>query len=207
LKNRRLFILASTADEGASRIIGWLRKQYGVPIEFVPFQFFTDEEGILLETERIPTEPITRQKGWDGDWFFNTNETHTKGAYQHMISKSVIALFGYDPGKGEAKLRRPSEGDWVFAYVNQKGIIAAGTILDDGPAPGIGVFGEGAKHEFHRRVKWDYITDVSNAINNSTVSGWGYNLPVRETICKIYDPVIAQRLRQELARRATKKSQ
>lgn len=40
LKSRRFFILASAGDESVKRIIGWLRDNYDVPIDFVLFQFY-----------------------------------------------------------------------------------------------------------------------------------------------------------------------
>ena len=204
LAERKLFILASAADEGVVRIIGWLRDTYNVPIQFVPFQFYSDDHGLLLETEAIPTEPITPQRTFSRDWLFNTNETYGKGAYENMFERSVIAVHGYPPGKGEAKLERPEPGDRVFAYVNGRGIVGIGRFVDDSVSPGSGVFHAGAQREFHRRVKWDELAPLDLGITASEVGGWGYNLPVRETLCRIYNANIGDRIASELSRRTSR---
>jgi hypothetical protein len=69
------------------------------------------------------------------DWFFNTNETYAKDAYIQMMSKSVIALYGYPAGVGEHKLARPATGDRIFAHVNEKGIVAVGYVVGPNPTP------------------------------------------------------------------------
>lgn len=203
LAERKLFILASAAEEGVVRIISWLRERYNVPIQFVPFQFYSDDHGLLLETEAIPTEPITPQRTFSRDWLFNTNESYARGAYARMFERSVIALYGYPPGKGEAKLERPASGDRVFAYVNGRGIVGIGRFVDDRVFSAPGVFPKGSEREFHRRVQWEVLAPLELGVAPSAVSSWGYNLPVRETLCRIYNASIGNKIAAELSRRNT----
>ena len=77
LKQKRLFILASSEDESVKRIISWLRDTHHVPIDFVPFQFYQDDqhsEQLILEIEKIEVQqrPGKDDGPWQGDWFFNT---------------------------------------------------------------------------------------------------------------------------------------
>jgi hypothetical protein len=122
-----------------------------------------------------------------------------------MLRKSVVAVYGYPEGVGEAKLQRPVAGDRVFAYVNESGIIAVGTFLDDEVYPSQDVFDDRRPRprEFHRRVRWEARVEPRRGIDNSTVSGWGYRLPVRCTIAKMSDRQFGDRVQAELTRRQT----
>ena len=115
--------MAPGSDEGLLRIVKWL-KGYGVPISFVPFSLHanTDATDVLLEIEPLPVvnwpEGNTATE-WQGDWFFNTNETYGPGAYRKVFDQGVIAVFGYE--SGPANLAGSKKGERVFAYVNQRG--------------------------------------------------------------------------------------
>ena len=134
-KGHRIYIVAPGSDEGLLRIVEWLQ-EYGVPISFVPFTLHagtagTDDADILLEIEPLPRVPLAGENvvaEWRGDWFFNTNETNAPDAYRKMFKQGVIAIYGYE--NGAANLTGSAEGQRVFAYVNRKGMLAVGSIVD-----------------------------------------------------------------------------
>ena len=79
------------------------------------------------------------------DRLFNTNEKNAPGAYKKMFAQGVIAVYG--PWDDPRMLRGSTEGQRVFAYVNKKGILAVGYIVDSEPVHGTTVFGR--EIEFH----------------------------------------------------------
>ena len=183
LKTRRLFILASEADEGLKRIIRWLRDEHNVPIDFVPFAFFKHGGDVFLRIDKIEVQPVSQSGSFDGDWFFNSNETYAPGAWERMIEHGVIAAYGYGEATTKAKMDMPAKGDRVFVYVNRKGIIAAGKVAEDMSEQGSGVFDKSTEgDEYHRKVNWLVEVPIENAVSASEVSALGYNLPVRCTI-------------------------
>ena len=115
--------MAPASDKGLLRIVKWL-KEYGVPIDFVPFQLHADTNNadILLAIEPLPKVQLRGEnvvaEEWQGDWFFNTNETNAPNAYQKMFDQGVIAISGYETGA--ANLTGSAKGQRVFAYVNRK---------------------------------------------------------------------------------------
>ncbi len=202
LQERRLFILATSEDEDMKRIIDWLHKKYQVPIDFVPFQFYEDNGKLLLEISKINIEPLPQKEEWSGDWFFNTNETYSQGAYTKMFKESVIAVYGYKTGS--EILNRPKVGERVFTYVNRYGIAAVGTVVKGESFSCNTVFDREGEREFHRSVSWESIVDLENAIPTAKTSQWGYNLPVKATLCRIYNSTVAERIAEELKKRANK---
>jgi hypothetical protein len=200
-KVQRLYIVAPDSDSSLFRVINWL-KQYQVPIDYIPFKIMkTGEEDYLLRIRQIEVEPLPPKWGvWEGDWFFNTNETYGKGAYKKMVEQAVIAVYGYLDGK--QRLDKPSPGDRVFMYVNNVGIIGVGQIADDEPFSSGDVFGRKAEKEFHRRLVNFRTVSPRNAIRSAEVSQMRYNLPVRSTICKIYNPTVARWIAEEIDRRS-----
>ncbi|MEN6521454.1 MAG: hypothetical protein ABFD46_09955 [Armatimonadota bacterium] len=194
LKDRRLFILASSEDESMKRIISWLRDTYAVPIDFVPFQFYEDNEQVYLDIAKIDIEPLTIRTKWSGDWFFNTNETYSKGAYSVMLEQDVIAVYGYEGDRGKEMISQPAVGERVFAYLNSYGIIAVGTIVDDEVFSANSVFGKQHEKEFHRKVKWETKVKPAQAVSSAQVSQWNYNLPVRSTLCRMNAGAVADRI-------------
>lgn len=205
LRHRRLFILASSEDDSMKRIIAWLRDTYNVPIDFVPFQFYEDNGQVLLEVAKIEIETLSpdgwKRPSWSGDWFFNTNETYSKGAFRNILDQHVIAVYGYPDGEGERLLNQPAMNDRVFAYVNRIGIIAMGHIVGDECYSADSVFSKENEREFHRKVVWDVVVDPGKALSAQQSSQWGYNLPVRSTICRMYGGEISNRIAQELKNR------
>ncbi len=210
----RICIVAPDSDEGLRRIVDWL-KTYGVPISFVPFTLYADTNNdaadILLEIEPLPIEPLPIEPlpkdqaigessvtEWQGDWFFNTNETYAPGAYTKMFDQGVIAVFGgpWLMGRGIAKDQR------VFAYVNRKGILAVGHIVDGQVVPGTTVFDDlGREDEFHVKVDWETIVLDKGITNQAVPQNYAYNLPRRNVFCKMYRPEVADWIACELRRR------
>ena len=189
LKTKRLYVLASEADKGLQRIIKWLRDEHNVPIDFVPFAFFKHGNDVFLRMEKIDVKPIP-QLGFEGDWFFNSNETYAPGAW------------GYGEAITKAKMDLPARGDRVFVYVNRKGIIAAGKVAEEISEQGSGIFNKNTNgDEYHRKVDWLVKVPVKRAVSASDVSTFGYNLPVRCTIGRWNDSKVAERVADLLKNR------
>lgn len=199
LKQRQLFILASSVDESMKRIIRWLGESYNVPINYVPFQFYKNNDQVFLQISKIDIQPIIPKGGWSGDWFFNTNETYGKGAYKSLFEQSVIAVWGY-PNSQEI-LNRPEPGDRVFAYINGRGITAVGTFGEKDAFSSGSVFGRKNETEYNRKVTWEKIVDLNQAIKTVECSQWGYNLPVKSSLCKMYNGKVCQKIADELMKR------
>ena len=145
-KGYRLCIVARESDDGLKRIICWLL-QFGVPISSIPFALYAhveaEMEEMLLEIEQLrrddPRSPAAGGGEWHGDWIHNTNETNAPGAYRRMFDEGVVAIYGYETGPDN--LEGTTAGQRVFAYVNGKGILAVGHIVDGQVRPGTSVFG------------------------------------------------------------------
>ena len=202
-QGHRIFIVAPGSDKGLQRIVEWL-KEYGVPICFVPFTLHVgpDADDILLEIEPQPKLQVAGENvasSWQGDWFFNTNETYAPGAYRKMFDLGVIAIYGYE--SGPANLMGCSKDERVFAYVNRRGVLAVGRILDGQVVPGNTVFN--GEREFHVRVEWETIVSEGQGVTIKDVSGAvGYNLPVRCVFSGIYRHDAANWIADELHTRA-----
>lgn len=160
----------------------------------------TEEGDYLLQVRQIDVEPLPQEWGWEGDWFFNTNETYGKGAYKKMIEQAVIAVYGYHDGK--ERLDKPSPGNRVFMYVNNIGIIGKGLIAGEETFSSGGVFDKKDDREFHRTLVDLKVLSGKSAIKSADVSQMGYNLPVRSTLCKIYNPTVAKWISEEIERRS-----
>lgn len=203
---QRICIVAPGSDEGLQQIVRWLR-EYNVPISFVPFALYADADNdaadILLEIDPLPEVQATGENGvaeWQGDWFFNTNERYAPGAYQKMFDKGVIAIYGYETGP--ATLMGSAEKQRVFAYVNHKGILVVGRVVDGQVVPGDTVFDE-EYHQFHVKVNWETRAADDKGITIAEVKQHGYNLPVRNTFCKMRCPAdVVDWIADELQRRA-----
>ena len=206
-KGHRIYIVAPGSDKGLLRIVEWL-KEYGVPISFVPFTLYageagTDDADILLEIEPLSKVPLAVENveaEWQGDLFFNTNETHALGAYRKMFKQGVIAIYGYETGADN--LTGSAKGQRVFAYVNRKGILAVGSIVDGQAVSGNTVFNE--DHEFHVKVKWEAIVADDKGITDGEVrhNFYDYRLPVRNVFCGMSRHDIADWIAGKLQRRA-----
>lgn len=134
-----------------------------------------------------------------GDRFFNTNETNAPDAYKKMFDQGVIAIFGY--ATGPQKLMGSTADQRVFAYVNDKGILADGRIVDGQVIPGNTVFGQ--CREYHVKVEWETIVAEDKGITKEVVKGeHDYGLPIRNTFCQMYcPPDVTNWIADELQRR------
>ena len=200
-KGRRVCIVAPGSDEALRRIVDWLHG-YGVPIFFIPFSLYaeagTDDGEMLIEIEQLPKIQEGGGLGvreWDGDWFFNTNETHAPGAWTRMFEQNRIAIFGY--ANGPANLEGTSAGQHIFAYVNGRGILANGRVVDGDVFPGDSVFGQDL--EYHLRVKWETIVGEDRGVTTGQVQDrFGQGLAVRHVFCGMYGDMpawLAEQLR------------
>ena len=203
LRDRRLIILASSEDDSLKRIVAWLRDTYSVPIDFIPFQFYEDNGEVFLDMMKIEIEALSPRPDWSGDWFFNTNETFGKGAYTRMIDQHVMAVYGYPDSAG--LLNKPATSDRIFAYTNNYGIIAVGRVAEGEAYASNSVFGKQSEQEFHRKVAWDAVVEPSKALKPQQSSLWGYNLPVRSTLCRMYAGETGDRIAQELKNRESQR--
>ncbi len=133
------------------------------------------------------------------DRFFNTNETNAPGAYKKMFDQGVIAIFGY--ATGPQKLMGSTADQRVFAYVNDKGILAAGRIIDGQVIPGNTVFGQ--CREYHVKVEWETIVAEDKGITKEEVQQeHNYGLPIRNTFCQMHCcPDVTNWIADELQRR------
>jgi hypothetical protein len=202
-KGQRICVVAPGSDEELRRIVRWL-KQCGVPIEFVPFTLYASSNAadLLLEIEPLPKsrpDEAPAAVEWRGDWFFNTNETYAPGAYEKMFSQEAIAIQGYETGP--ENLTGTAEGQRVFAYVNRKGILAVGRVVDGNVIPGSTIFDD--ENEFHLKVKWDVIVAHDKGVTNREVAqAYDYNLPVRCVFCGLYRHDVADWIAAELRQRS-----
>ena len=207
-RGHRICIVAPGSDEDLSRIVEWL-KEYGVPISFVPFALYADADNdtadILLEIEPLPKVQAAGESvggEWQGDWFFNTNETYKPGAYSKMfgqgVGQGVIAIYGYEDGP--VKLEGSAAGQRVFAYVNEKGILAVGRIVDGQVISGNTVFNE--DREFYVKVEWETIVADDKGVKNWEIrQKYDRGLPVRHVFCGMYRHDIADWIADELQSR------
>ena len=201
-QGHRIYIVAPDSDQGLLRIVKWLQ-EYGVPISFVPFTLHagTNDADILLEIKPLPKVPLTGENvltEWQGNWFFNTNETNAPGAYRKMFEQGVIAIYGYE--NGAANLTGSAKDQRVFAYVNRKGILAVGNIVDGQAIAGNTVFGE--EQEFHVKVEWkNTVADDKGVMNREVRQKYDYSLPVRNVFCGMSRHDVADWIADELQRR------
>jgi hypothetical protein len=204
-KGQRVCVVAPGSDEGLNGIVRWLQK-CGVPIEFVPFTLYAGNGSadLLLDIEPLPKSrpnSLPAAAEWRGDWFFNTNETNAPDAYKKMFSQGVIAIYGYETGP--ENLTGATGGQRVFAYVNQRGILGVGRVVDGNVIPGSTVFGE--ENEFHLKVHWEAIVPEDKGVTNKEVSGrWSYSLPVRCVFCALSRHEVADWIDAQLRDRSTK---
>jgi hypothetical protein len=199
-KVQRVCIVAPAADMGLRSIVDWL-KRGGIKIDFVPFTLYadTDRNEVFVEIEPLtPHIDAPTERKWEGDWFFNTNETHATGAYKQMFKQGVIAIYGYETGPDN--LTGSEGGQRVFAYVNQKGIMAVGRIQDGTVLPGTTIF-DGNK-EFHVKVNWEAIVAEGKGVTLQETKAQGYGLPIRSTFCGMYNANVANWIDQELRSRS-----
>jgi hypothetical protein len=200
-KKQRVMIVAPDSDSGLKRIIDWL-KDYGVPVEFVPFHIYTDKDNkpklFMIDgvTSSPETPEISEDQEWAGHWIFNTNETDAPGAYKKMFENNVAAIYGYDDGPN--MLEGAEEGDKIMAYVNGQGLKALGIIKDSEAKKGEGIFlDEDGNHqpgEYHLEVDWEIILPDDKSITSRQSKEMGYNLPLGLTFGNLFQGKLAKKI-------------
>lgn len=211
-KKQRIMIVAPDADTGLKRIIDWL-KDYGVPIEFVPFHIYTDnnDKPKIFMIDGVTSSPETpevseKEEEWAGHWIFNTDETHAPGTYKRMFENDVAAIWNYDDGP--KRLEGSEAGDKVMAYVNKQGLRALGIIKDSEVKKGKGIFldeeGNQQPGEYHLQVEWEIILSEENALTSRQAKEIGYNLPLRITFGKMRQGELAKKIEKEMRERTEK---
>ena len=210
-KSQRVMIVAPDSDSGLKRIIDWL-KDYGVPVEFVPFHIYTDKDNkpklFMIDgvTSSPETPEVSDEQEWAGHWIFNTNETHALGAYKKMFENNLAAIYGYDDGPN--MLEGAEEGDKIMAYVNRQGLKTLGTIKGSEVKKGEGIFldedGNQQPGEYHLEVDWEIILPEEKAITSRQSKEMGYNLPLGLTFGKLLQGELANKIEEEMRERAEK---
>jgi len=208
---QRIMIVAPDSDSGLKRVIDWL-KDYGVPVEFVPFHIYTDKDNNpkLFMVDGVTSSPetpeVSDEQEWAGHWIFNTNETNAPGAYKRMFENNVAAIYGYDDGLNI--LEGPEEGDKIMAYVNKQGLKALGTIKDSDVKKGKGIFldedGNQQSGEYHLEVDWEIILPEEKAISSRQSKEMGYNLPLGLKFGKLLQGELSKKIEEEMRKRAEK---
>jgi len=115
-----------------------------------------------------------------------------------MFDRNVAAIYGYE--NGPRNLQGSSVGDTTLAYVNQKGLMAIGEVLDEKVVPGVGIFldketGQQLPDEYHIKVKWNV---KASPVTNGEAKKIGYNLPVRTVFGKLHNGEMAKKVVDEL---------
>jgi hypothetical protein len=208
---QRIMIVAPDSDIGLKRVIDWL-KDYGVPVEFIPFHIYTDKDNkpklFMIDgvTSSPETPELSVEQEWAGHWIFNTNETNAPGAYKKMFENNVAAIYGYDDGPN--MLEGPEEGDKIMAYVNKQGLKALGTIKDSDVKKRKGIFLDEDENqqsgEYHLEVDWKIILPEEKAITSRQSKEMGYNLPLGLTFGKLLQGELAKKIEEEMRERAEK---
>ncbi len=213
-KQQRIYIVAHDSDDNLKNIVSWLRK-YQVPIEFVPYNIYVDKNnipkfidinGIKDSIDRYQTD---KEHSWMGHMIFNTNETHSPGAFEKMFKNNVAAIYGYPTGP--KNLEGSSAGDVVLAYVNGQGIRAVGKVKTGAVKKGSNIFlgkdNSQLPNEYHLDVTWEVIVSEKDAIPASEASKLGYNLPVRTVFGRLQKGILADKLEKEIRKRTNIKDQ
>ena len=190
-----LVVVAASQVEGFERIANFL-KTHGVPVHFVPARLFRRGNGdLFLDVEPIDLNKRTGpedEKNTRPVWLINTNESHSSGAHERFIALGVAAIWGYDDGP--ATLQQGAKvGDKIYAYLNQVGIVAAGTVRDDEirrasadktAFPGA----SDPENEWHLGVDWKALPKPIPVAEVRSATGAG--LPVRNTFCRLWNPKV-----------------
>lgn len=127
-----MVIIASELDESSERIIQYLVDQYGMNINAIFFNFFTDDGRELLGRSWL-VDPATvsettearKQPPWTGFWFVNVGDGESRSWEDSMKYGFLSAGAGR---KYSDALKRLSVGDKIFAYQAGRGYVGYGTV-------------------------------------------------------------------------------
>ncbi len=90
-------------------------------------------------------------------YFINSDARANGGVSYHdaWIERGIAVASGADTFLDQ--IRRLQRGDTLLLWANGRGVVAAGTVVDDAPltvARSAGTVSPGEAHEYHRRVAW-----------------------------------------------------
>lgn len=198
-KEQVLVVVATGKDEGFQKIVRYLESQ-GIWIKLVEVQLCRAQNGEhFLEIEPVLLQPETEHQDSRQTWLINTDETHCVGSWKGFLEKGVAGIWGYPDGPRTLQ-QGAQEGETIYAYLNGKGIIAQGIILDGAirqvTDPGESVFAKCTNgNEWHIKVDWRLPPGDLTAISNSEVRrSTGIGLPVRNTFCRLRKSAVREML-------------
>ena len=112
------------------------------------------------------------------------------------VTTQVIAASVYWPLARLAK-----QGERIFAYLNRKGIIAAGRMGGEPAYPSRAILRED-EDEWNRNVEWKVEVKPDKAVTAAQARLWGYNLPTLAVLGKMSNGKVAEKIANELEKRA-----
>ncbi len=196
-----LVVVASGEAPGFRKIADYLEGR-GVPVYVVTVKLYRRDSGDLyLDVEPIelaPSGELATGDAEDRAWLINTDETHSPGAWKRFLEHDVAGIWGY-PNHGATLEKGARAGDTVYAYLNGRGIIAMGEVVDGdvlNVAESSGsVFPECKDdNEWHLAVKWTPLGDGRAVSNREVRETAGAGLPVRNTFCRLWNPAVREYL-------------
>lgn len=196
-----LVVVASGEAPGFGKIAAYLEGR-GVPVYLITVKLYRRDGGELyLDVEPIDIAPVgsvTADSNGDRAWMINTDETHSPGAWRRFLEAGVAAIWGY-PTYAATLDQDARPGDTIYAYLNGRGIIAQGTVVDGEVRPveeSVGsVFPECRDgNEWHLAVEWTPLPDGRAVSNREVREEAGAGLPVRNTFCRLWNPKVREYL-------------
>ena len=199
-----LVVVASGEAPGFRKIANYLEGR-GVPVYVVTSKLYRRDGGELyLDVDPVVLAPqgeAAAAAGGVRTWMINTDETHSPGAWKMFLEKGVAGIWGY-PTLGKTLDQGAQAGDTIYAYLNEKGIIARGIVQDGDPVNVAesteSVFKECKDgNEWHLSVEWTPLASGGAVSNREVREAAGTGLPVRNTFCRLWNA----RVREYLATR------
>lgn len=193
-RDQVLVVVASGEAPGFRKIADYLEGR-GVPVYLVQVKLYRRDGGELyLDVDPVDLAPAGEESASAGEervWMINTDETHSKGAWKRFLEKGVAAIWGY-PTQAATIDRGAQAGDTIYAYLNGRGIVARGEVVDGevvNVAESVGsVFPECEDdNEWHLAVNWTQVPGGGAVSNREVRKAVGAGLPVRNTFCRLWN--------------------
>ncbi|MBD3228275.1 MAG: hypothetical protein GF329_08795 [Candidatus Lokiarchaeota archaeon] len=200
-----LFVVAEKASDRLWNIIDFLRTRYNIPIGFIQFEVFNEDENILVYFDCLDAEKMIGEYDYpeeiDRDdkevyFWYNTDNENEKVGNKHdeIFNLSVAATYGRI--KYGEKLKRATIGDHVFAYANKEGIRAYGVVTGEWNCKEVEKDTKRvtSEHpEYHLPVEWKIVLSKKHAIKIDEIRQMGYQ-GFRGTFRRIRDREFIDRL-------------
>jgi len=116
------------------------------------------------------------------------------------VALRELAAAGYPDT--EERVNGPGNGDRIFLYLAGKGIVAVGQVGEGPAVRSDEIFRGKFGNEHDRPVVWEASVAPDEAVTRNDTKKWGYNLPVRATLCRMRDSEAAEKIAAELHKRA-----